>query len=185
MMQFAAATKDVPIPLAPVWVEAHVAVQLKEHCFLLNDGRLARQAISCLITPQVGDRVLAVAGQDGTPFIVHILHRADLDAARMSVPGVHKLSIWQDQIALTASAQLELHALRDIDITAATGVLGLNADSVFMTVNETLVQNVRNYIGKASQYLLDVTQLLRLHGQQTLMTAEKDIKVDAERISMG
>jgi hypothetical protein len=64
-------------------------------------------------------------------------------------------------------------------------VLRLTARNLFTTVSESLVQNVRNYIGQAEQYLLDVRQVLRMHGKQASVTAEQDVKIDAERISMG
>lgn len=170
---------------APVWVEAQVAVVLKQNGYLLNDGRIARQALSCLITPEVGDCVLAAAGRDGSPYIVHILQRNNLETAQLSVPGANQILLQQNQITVCASDQLALRALHDVEISAAGGVLSLNARNLFTTVHESLVQNARNYIGKAEQYLLEVKQLLRLHGQQTLITAEKDVKVDGERISMG
>jgi hypothetical protein len=40
-------------------------------------------------------------------------------------------------------------------------------------------------VGRNGQYLLDVRALLRLHGNDALNTAARDVKVDAERISMG
>ncbi|OYO27463.1 DUF3540 domain-containing protein [Janthinobacterium sp. PC23-8] len=185
MMPF---TTKKPLAQAPaplIWQDAQVAVQLEAHSFLLDDGRLARQATSCLLTPQAGDRVLSVSGRDGTAFIVHVLQRNELQAASLGVPGAQQLTIAQERITLSASDQIEVHALRNIDVTAATGVLSMACGNLFMTVNETLVQNTRNFIGKAGQYLLEVKQLLRLHGQQTILTADKDIKVDAERINMG
>jgi hypothetical protein len=177
--------KEMPSVAKPAWSDSHVAVALDAHNYLLSDGRVARQALGCLITPEVGDRVLAASGKDGTPFIVHILQRAELGVARLSVPGARELALCQPRIAVSASEQINLHALRNIEVTAATGVLGLNANNLFITVNETLVQNVRNFIGKSSQYLLEARQLLRLHGQQTLVTAEQDVKIDGERISVG
>jgi hypothetical protein len=187
MMHFAEKTNHLPPPApSPLNLcEAQVAVILEQHCYLLTDGRVARQAVSCLITPEVGDRVLSTVCQDDTPYILHILHRNSLELAQMSAPGIKKLALRQEQISLSATDKITLHALRDVEISAAVGVMRLNARNLFTTVNESLVQNVRNYIGKAEQYLLEVKQLMRLHGQQTLITAEKDVKVDGERISMG
>ena len=182
MKQSATKTNQTP---APVWVESQIAVALEEHGYLLDDGRMARQALSCIVTPEVGDRVLAAAGRDGTPYIVHILQRGNLETAQLSVPGAQRTVLQQNQLALCATEQLALRSLQDVEVSAAGGVLALNARNLFTTVNESLVQNVRNYVGKAEQYLLEVKQLLRLHGQQTLITAEKDVKVDGERISMG
>lgn len=176
------------LPQAPVplyLIEARVVVSLAADSYLLNDGRAARQAISCLIRPEIGDHVLAATCYDDTPYILHILSRNNLQQAHLSVPGVQQLCINQNQVQLNASDSIALNALTDIDINAATGVLTVNARNLFTTVSESLVQNVQHFVGQAEHYLLEVKQLLRLHGQQALITAEKDVKVDAERISMG
>ncbi|MFZ6675475.1 DUF3540 domain-containing protein [Undibacterium sp. Xuan67W] len=187
MMHFAEKTNQLPPPApSPLTLcEAQVVVVLENHCYLLNDGRVARQAISCLITPDVGDRVLSAVCQDETPYILHILQRLNLEQAQMSAPGIRKLALRQQEISVSATDKIALQALHDVEISAAVGVMHMNARNLFTTVNDSMVQNVRNYIGKADQYLLEVKQLLRLHGQQTLITAEKDVKVDGERISMG
>lgn len=182
MKQISANTNKTPMP---VWAEAQIAVVLEQNGYLLDDGRIARQALSCIVTPEVGDRILAAAGRDGTPYIVHILQRTNPETAQLNIPGASQMVLQQSQVTLCATEQIALRSLRDVEISAASGVLALNARNLFTTVNESLVQNVRNYIGKAEQYLLEVKQLLRLHGKQTLITAEKDVKVDGERISMG
>lgn len=185
MMESAKTASKRPPPLPLYLVEAKIVVALEQHAYLLNDGRLARQALSCLICPEVGDHVLAAACQNETSYILHILLRSELQQARLSAPGVHELSIEQDRINLSACDTIALRALNDVEVSAATGVLSLNGRNLFTTVHESLVQNVGQFIGKAGQYLLDVSQLLRLHSQQTLITAEQDVKVDGERISMG
>ena len=116
---------------------------------------------------------------------MHVLERGNAESAELAVPGVQQLNIRQPQVAVHARESIALHALHDVEITAATGTLTLNARNLFTTVHDALVQNARHFIGKAEQYLLDVKQLLKLHGQQALITAEHDVKVDGERISMG
>ena len=187
MMRSAERTNKTPPPSSSqlFLIESKIVVSLDAHSFLLNDGRAAQQALSCLIRPEVGDHVLAATCKDDKPYILHILYRSNLQHAQLSVPGAQQLCIAQDQVVLRAKDSISLNALADIDISAATGVLSLNAGSLFTTVSESLVQNARQFIGQAEHYLLEVKQLLRLHGQQALITAEKDIKVDAERISMG
>lgn len=167
------------------WAEARIAVALDDNCYLLDDGRLARQAASCVLTPEAGDRILAVGCREGDSYIVHVLDRGFAEAAELSVPGTQQLNIRQQRIAMSAIEQMSLQALRDIEITAATGSMSFNARNLFVTVQESLVQNVRHYIGKAEQYLLNVRSLLKLHGKQALVTAEQDVKVDGERISVG
>lgn len=171
--------------VTPLWSEAQVAVVLDEHCCLLDDGRLARPAASCLLAPETGDIVLAVAGRSGESYIVHLLKRSREDEAELHVPNAHRLTLRQSQIGLVASEDISLHALRDVEVTAATGTLSLAARNLFSTVHDTVVQSMRHYVGKAEQYLLDARQLLKLHGKQAIVTAEHDVKVDGERISVG
>lgn len=185
MMHTVKQQPKTPAPAEPMWAEANVALELIDSQYLLDDGRIAQQATSCLIAPAAGDRVLVAGCREGENYIVHLLCRPRSSNACISVPGAEQLTIRQPRIDLNASEQLSLRSLRDIDITAAAGVLALNARNLFTTVTESLVENARHYVGNVGQYLLQVKRVLRLHGQQASVTAEQDVKVDAERISMG
>jgi hypothetical protein len=167
------------------WSEACVAIALDDNRFLLDDGRLARQALSCLVTPEAGDRVLAAASALGEHYVVHVLARAAGAAVRLEAPGADELRIVQPRIALQATDEIALRSLRGVEVTAATGVLALNANNLHCTVNESLVESMRNYVGQADQYLLEAAGLLRLQGEHAMLLAERDVKVDAERISVG
>ena len=50
---------------ASVHADAVVREALGDHAWRLDDGRRARQALSCLVTPQTGDRVLLASTADG------------------------------------------------------------------------------------------------------------------------
>lgn len=165
--------------------EAIVAVALGGDRFLLDDGRLARQALSCLVGPEIGDRALVAASGNGDCFIVHLLARAAPAPVRLGVPGAHELRIVQPRIALQASEEIALQSLRAVEVSAATGTLALNANDLHCTVNETLVQTARNVVAQAGHYLLQSSGLLRLQGQHAILVAEHDVKVDGERISVG
>ena len=160
-----------------------ISLEIEENRYRLEDGRRARQAFSCLIEPQAGDEVLVFDGEES--FVVAVLARPQAGEAVLTVPGARALSIRQPRIALDAVEHAALRSGRDLELTAATGTLALNARDLFTTVAGSLVENVRHYVGRVEQYLLEARGLLRLHGEQALVTAEKDVKVDAERISMG
>lgn len=171
--------------LPPVWTEAGVAVALADGTYLLDDGRMANQAASCLMLPQQGDRVLVAACRNNENYIVHVLARQAGENAVLSVPGASQLTMRQAHIVLTATDRVTVQALHDVELTAATGVLALSARNMFATAAGSFVQNVREYVANAEQYLLHARQLLRLHGKQASITAEHDVKVDADRISLG
>lgn len=170
-----------PVALA----EAGIAVALSDHRFLLDDGRVAHQAPSCVVMPALGDRVLVCHGNDGECYVLHLLQRADPALAELSVPGAEELRIVQPRLALHGHDEVALHSLNKVDISAATGLLSLHAENIYNVASETLVQSMRHYAGSAEQYLLDVSELLRLHGRHTILHAEQDVKLDGERISVG
>ena len=79
-----------PAPAEPMWAEANVALELIDSQYLLDDGRIAHQAASCLITPATGDRVLVVSCREGENYIVHLLYRPRSSDACLSVPGAEQ-----------------------------------------------------------------------------------------------
>lgn len=185
MIHIAKQSSMAAAQMEPAWTEAGIAMELDDGNYLLDDGRIAQQATSCLIAPEIGDHVLIVVCGQNNNYIVHVLQRAQGVEAFLSVPGATQLTVRQSRITLSGSEQVAVHALHNVEITAAAGVLTLTARNLFSTVTESLVENVRNYVGNVEQYLLDVKKLLRMHGKQASVTAEQDVKVDAERISMG
>jgi hypothetical protein len=185
MMGSLKTTSKLPPPLPLHLVEAKIVVALEQHAYLLNDGRMAHQALSCLVRPEVGDHVLTATCQNDASYILHILHRTEPKQVRLGVPGASEMRIEQARITLDAIENIALQSLADVEVSAATGVLSLNGRNLFTTVHESLVQSVGHFVGKAEHYLLEVRQLLRMHGQQAIVTAEQDVKVDGERISMG
>ena len=174
----------VPINTAAL-IDTRIAVLFDDGSCLLGNGMRALRALSCLVEPQVGDRILAGAAGDGGCHILHILARADGDSARLSVPGAHELALCQSRIALHAVERLQMGSAGEASLTAAGGTLSLNGRNLFVTVTDSIVEQAAHYVGKIGQYLLDVRALLRLHGNDALITAARDVKVDAERISMG
>ncbi len=164
--------------------DARVAIVFDDGGCLLDNGARATRALSCLIEPRVGDRVLAAQTGDGACHLLHILEREDRERAELSVPGADTLALRQSRIAVHAHDSLDLGSA-DTASLSALGTLSLNGGSLFASVRETLVAQAEHYVGRFGQYLLDVRALLRLHGKDALLTAERDVKVDAERISMG
>ncbi|CAB3770204.1 DUF3540 domain-containing protein [Paraburkholderia humisilvae] len=182
------ATRREASTASPQWHESKLAVEIGEHRFLLDDGRIAHTALTCLIEPRVGDRVLVATCADASCYVVHVLARpagAGHADATLSAPGVERLSIKQRSLELVAAECAALRSLKHVEIVAAAGTLTVSANDLYRTVLQTVVDTMQHYVGHAENYLLDVEQLLRQHGAQVMVTAEKDVKVDADRISMG
>jgi len=170
---------------APQLSEAVIVEALRDDAWRLDDGRLAQQATSCLITPQAGDRVLLVCMADDSHYVLHVLSRRDRRRATLAVPGTEQLSIRQGSVDVSATQTIALRAAGEVEITAVHGPLSLNARNIFTSATEAIVHTARSCVSQVDQFLLDARQLLRLHGEQVLVTARQDAKIDAERISLG
>ncbi|MBB3228071.1 hypothetical protein FHW69_002706 [Luteibacter sp. Sphag1AF] len=179
-----AAHRSKVSPLAPAWSEGVIRAPLDGNAWRLDDGRSARQAVSCLVTPQPGDAVLLLASASGECFVVHVLSRDQGGRATLAVPGADGMSIRQDHVDI-ASQTIAVRARGAVEVTSVEGAVSLNARRIVLGAAESLVQTARTYIGQMEQYLLTARQLLRLHGEQTMITARQDAKIDAERISLG
>jgi len=174
-------SSDAPSPL---WAAAWVKVLLGEDRYLLDNGRLARRAPSCLLQPQAGDQVMALGLGDDT-HIVHVLQRSRDGTAQLSVSRASSVALRQDEILLDCRRRLRLRSLGDAEVTAATGTLSLQGRNIFAHGVDSLVQQSSHWIARMGHALLEASELLRLHSRQALVTAERDMKIDAERISMG
>ncbi len=197
----AAALAVVAAPSPNPWVEATIDEALPEHRFALTDGRIAGQAASCLLCPEPGDRVLVYEGSEGRSITV-VLRRAvraggadkastagasgaASPIARLSVPGAEHLLIAQQHIDVQAHTQLRLQCLGDAALTSATGTVSISAQHLLASVAGSLVQTARHWVTQVEHGLVQASALLRLHGGQAVITAKDDMKLDAERISLG
>lgn len=160
---------------APQWQCAEVAQRLAAGGFRLGDGRAAAQALSCLLVPEAGDRVLVLDTGEAA-YITHVLARSS-DSARLSAPGIALLEIVQPSLRLACEG--------DLTLTSAQGSVAITARNFLASVAETMVQNAQHLVTHAQHCVLQAAALLRVHGRQALLTAEQDLKIDAERVTLG
>ncbi len=165
--------------------EARVIAQESDGGWRLSSGAVVRTAVSCLLCPLPGDRVLAGGSGEGAPFILHILERDAGQEARLHVAGASALGVAQQRIELAATEQVAIRSLKDVEVTAATGTLALNARNLFKTVGECLIESAEHYVATMGDYALRVRDLLHLRGRHGVVTAEQEFKLDAERIHIG
>jgi hypothetical protein len=170
---------------SPQLSEAVIHEALGDDHWRLDDGRSARQATSCLITPQPGDRVLLVCMADESHYVLHVLARVQCHNATLTVPGADSLAIRQNRVDVAATQSIALRAACEVEITAAQGALSLCGHDVLTSAVQSLVHTARSYVGQVDRFLLDARQLLRLHGENAIVTARQDAKIDAERVSLG
>jgi hypothetical protein len=159
-----------------------IVISVESDSYILDNQYRAQRAVSCLILPQIGDRVLVT---EHPTLVLAILQREPGQQAELSVPDACALHLNQATISLRASEKLALHSLRDAELTAATGTLHLAARNLFTTVLETLVERAADKLAKVGSYALDVSNLLRLRSSHSIITADKQIRIDAEQVHLG
>lgn len=169
-----------------------------------DDGMslVARQAASCLLAPVIGDRVLVYADRDEA-FILAVLVRSAEHAAEISVPGA-------DRVILSASDRLEITASNvsvnagQIDLVSRVLVAaGEMLTTNFRRITETVVDKMvgartittkvetRTAVVKdvdvlnAGMLVQTVDSVSTQKSEIALMTAKRDVRIDAERVSVG
>jgi len=194
---------------------AHGAVEeVHASRFRLDTDRgpiLARRAVSCLVEPQAGDRVLYLVEEDGKGTILHILSRAEdqpSDVAVSNPDGALRLRGEAVSIetpgAVTVSASSVAVASEKADLMANTltmsgetlrqvyGRIQTNARSaetmaeriVTKTLDRVdIVDNTDNrHVGTLS---VKVSGVLTQSSYTTVLVAEEDLRMDGKRVTVG
>ena len=167
----------------PSFEVAHICQRLPDGRYRLRNGQVALQAVSCVVVPQANDEVLLLT-LDTQSYITHILCRQTTDA-QLQLPGIERLDIVQGRLGLNATQHLGLCSGGDVELNALQGSVWLQARNVFTTVSDSVVTQAQQLVSHAQNAVMQIAALLRLHGRQNLITAEQDMKLDAERISLG
>ncbi len=157
-----------------------------EGLFTVDHATRARQAFSCLITPEPGDTVLTARPESAKEaFILAILSRPQPRQARLALPENEALCLHGKRLSLLGQESVDIASLGELSLSAVLGVLSLTSRNIFQTASESLIQNARNHIGRVHNFAMTAKQLLRLHGRQQIITADQDVRIDGERINMG
>lgn len=162
--------------------------------------RPARLALSCLVMPEPGDRVL-VAEASGTGWVLAILERGGPAPVQVRLPHMAEVSspghltIAADAFSLrTRSAQVLADELSCFGRTAAVhvGTLRLIGQAI-----ETLVDRVLLRARRSSRTVTELDEvqsatishradgMMHLHAGHVLVSAKGIAKIDASQIHMG
>ena len=154
-----------------------------QDCWLIDETLQAQRAMSCLVEPERGDRVLYVLTGD-VAFVLAVLSGTRVEQTTLSTPGRTALSVRSKHLQLLGEQSLQLLSRGEMALRAL-GALEFTARHCFITVAESLIQLAREHMILARQVSLQADELLRSHGHHQIITAREDVKIDAERISMG
>lgn len=130
-----------------------------------DDGTFhAQRAVSCLVEPELGDRVLFAGQHKGTLYILGILEREGTEARRLSVPeGVvitsknGRVAIAAPQVDLVSSKELTLTS-KDFQLRAAQGLIFLENLSYLGTRLSAELEQVKTVAGHVESVAERVVQ---------------------------
>jgi hypothetical protein len=154
---------------------------------LAGGGTLkARRATSCLVAPEQGDRVL-VAWCGPEAYVLAVLQRAEGAPVRWIARGDTEL--WVDGALSVVSRTLSLHSARArIDLGTVEALLG-KVEAVAERVLQRVKSSYRFVEGadhvRAGSVDIAAESTMSLHSNDTLMSAERLVKVDAGQIQLG
>jgi hypothetical protein len=181
--------------------------------------RRARRALSCLVAPALGDRVLVASLADGSAWALAVLEREEdgavtLDArgrsvaieaqdGRVDVVAPGGVGVATNGPITMSGATFALHAV-DASITLdkltmlAQRVLADAKKSTLVAgIVETVADVVVGRMRRAVRSVTEVDQLraghadyevdkaMRVHAENTFLTAERVVKLDGENIHLG
>lgn len=188
--------------------QAEITKRLSGHRFELDNGIKANTALSCVIAPEEGDKVLCFGSPDGLEssekrdeqsqdrepiYILSILERKPVETAgstqqqtvRLTVPGADSLQIVQSNIRCHARETIEIGSGKSIKLCSLKGNVELRGQNLIYSAVGSILESAKERISNAGFIQFCATFLTRIHSNQTLMTADTDIKIDAERVNLG
>ncbi|AKT42452.1 DUF3540 domain-containing protein [Chondromyces crocatus] len=158
----------------------------------------ARRAVSCLVDPELGDRVLFTVIEDGSAWVLAILEREEDTPAAVSldrdltirVPNGRFDVVTSEGVGMTTTGDVSVVS-RGVEVTAAVGRLGL--DRLTMAARELLaeVSTAKVLAGSIDSVLDRVSQKVKrayrvveemdhLRTKRADWSAEKSLHLHAE-----
>lgn len=185
---------NAPTPIQASTQQATIIEQLENELWRLDTQHLAVRAFSCLIQPQVGDVVLYTNVLDVADslqqksYILSILKRELIDddaVSQLSVPDKKSIRLEAHKIEVFGQHGVELNSAKDMSLNAPVGRLSISASHLLHSIQNTLIQMCKQMFNRSQEYDLNVEQLLKTHSRHQIITADKEIRMNADRINMG
>lgn len=166
-----------------------------------NRGWRCRQAASCLLTPGMGDTVLVTKVHEQL-WILAILERIEQqNPAEINIPGdlsitsQGNLSLYSNGLNITADSgnchinEMQYSGESLSAWVSVTRIIGNQLESVWQVVtqlsNRLFRHTTQTEQVHAGQLDMQAENYMRLHAQNTVVSAKAITKIDAEQIHIG
>lgn len=172
-------------------MKAGVISHMDGEYFIIEGSLPAKQALSCLVKPRVGDQVMYWNNVDDRWILAvltctnNITEQDNVDAREVSLPGNAGMQLQAKKFTVNAQDDIHLNSLGNIALNTVVGKLSFNAKSCIQTIQDSFINIAKHMINRADYIDQQAEKVLKSHASHQIITAEKDVKVDAERINMG
>ena len=157
--------------------------ELASGVYLDDGGHSCKRAVSCLIAPQIGDKVMILRCDDAA-WICAVLERSKSENLSIDV-GEAKLTVSAAGVDIESSKGMVLSSLKDLEINSWTGDFYVNCLSMFTTARENVVTMARHLIQKSRNASVTVDETMTMQSENQVINAGSDLHIDAKRINMG
>lgn len=163
-----------------------VRVEGKSCVIRREDGEhRARRAVSCLLDPQLGDRVLFAVIEDGSAFVLAVLEREEEGAATISLdrdlalrlPGGRFDVVTREGVGLTSTGDVSVVSA-GVEVRAAEGRVGVENLTVLAKTLLAEVASAKVVAGAIDSVLDRVTQKVK----RVYRTVEELDQLRAKRV---
>ena len=179
---------------------------------------VARRAVSCLVAPELGDRVLLAQLGGGDAFVLAVLEREEGASATLTHDGDLEVKLpegrWsvvsRDGVGVTTSKDVSIVSA-EVDVKTVDGRVAVERASLvarlaqvdleqaklFARRFDSILERCTERVKRSYRWVEELDQLkahavdwtsrtvMRLHGQNTVVTSEELVKMDGEQIHMG
>lgn len=163
-----------PVQVGPTFTGEVTAIESTQQQFVIDGYFLSFKAVSLLIEPMVGDRVCFIE-IEGQYYITQLLTRSN-EQADLVIASKQKMQWVAPKMTFTAFEQLELVSLNKVMISSKDYVV---------SAAKTMLQQAESLITNVGQLSAHAKGMMKLTGKQQVIVAEKDVRIDGERINMG
>ncbi len=170
--------------MSPAEVKASELIAELESGVCLDDGgTTCKRAVSCLINPKVGDKVMTFSS-DGVAWVCAVLERRETSTLSIDV-GDASLVVSAAGIDIASSRGMILSSFKDIEINSWTGDFYVACLSMFEVVRDNMVTTARHVIQKSLNVSVTVEESMIMQSENHIINAGSDLHIDAKRINMG
>ncbi len=165
-------------PVQTGWISA-----CENGVYVIDEHIAAYSADGLGIGLMQGDYVSYLETTEGV-FITSLLRAAKRASVSLEFNCADTLNLTADNLVLTGRETASLRAAKEISVETCKNIK-LACENLFQTAFGSVVNVMKNWVHRCDQGTLNAAQMLQIDAENQVITANKDLRLDAERINMG